>query len=562
MDVDYLLKKIFCLDGPKTVVEWCRTHVTEIPYSPVAFDLDKSPILRALLEELEKPRNRYVMILACVQSGKTLAPELFLSYLIENRPGPTLWLNTTDAEAKDQAENRIGLLFDALEPVKLLANTDKNKMRIATKTFSNGMTVWFLGQNNLRNLQRRSVKYVFGDETWQWSESRMAEAEGRITAFADGKCIFMSQAGTSGDQTDLAFESSTKNEWTWICPHCKNEWIPALENFDENNATMTCPICKTIYSEKDRTMLAGTGMFIPRGRERAKYAGFRWNCFSTMDWREIATLYKDALASSARANDNPMRIFFQKRLAEPWGHNDCDVGLLSARERKTVGYLLGDDWQDEGAIDVETFEIYAAGTVPAGAQTKPLRFMTVDVQKDRFYWVVRAWSKNGCSRLIDCGVARRFENLREIAEKYSLLESFVGIDCGYTTDEVFTFCAQNGYTALRGDRKNDWLFRDGETKNLRPYSPKEIIKVGNAFCGRHYFSTMRCKDVLEALRHGNTALTWTYPDDAPASYERMLYSEVKNDVSGIWEQIGSRPNHFFDCEAMNIAMAIMTDIVG
>lgn len=562
MDVDVLIDKIFDVGAETSVVEWVRRHVKSIPYSPREFNLAASPILRALLEELDDERNRYVVIVASVQSGKTVAPELFLSYLIDKKPGPALWLNTTDAEAKDQSENRIGLLFDEIEPIKRLSNSDKNKMRIATKTFSNGMTAWFLGQNNLRNLQRRSVKYVFGDETWQWGAGRVAEAEGRITAFQDGRAVFVSQAGTVGDQTDGLWKSSDKREWTWSCPVCRNAWTPRLGDFDAEKETMTCPFCKTEFDESFRNKLVESGSFIATGSRSAKYSGFHWNCFSSMSWRDVGVLYRDAIAAAARADDTPMRAFTQKRLAEPWGTDTRPVGLLSSEKKKRVGYRLREPWNDEALIDCETFTIAAKGTLPEGTPTRPLRLMTVDVQRDRFYWVVRSWSASGSSRLYDCGVARRFEEIHDLAEEFQVFPAFVGIDCGYTTDEVFAFCARYDYTALRGDRKNDWLFRDGETKTMRPYSPKDIIRVGNGFCGRHYFSTMRCKDILETLRHGSTELSWTYPDDVPQDYERMLYSEKKNETSGIWEQIGSRPNHFFDCESMNVALAVMLDLVG
>jgi hypothetical protein len=34
--------------------------------------------------------------------------------------------------------------------------------------FSNGMTLWVLGAHNKTNLQRRSIRWLIGDETWRW----------------------------------------------------------------------------------------------------------------------------------------------------------------------------------------------------------------------------------------------------------------------------------------------------------------------------------------------------------------------------------------------------------
>lgn len=37
---------------------------------------------------------------------------------------------------------------------------------------------------------------------------------------------------------------------------------------------------------------------------------------------------------------------------------------------------------------------------------------------------------------------------------------------------------------------------------------------------------------------------------------------IKKGNSWIWEQIGNRPNHYLDCEAMNCAGALILKIVG
>lgn len=37
---------------------------------------------------------------------------------------------------------------------------------------------------------------------------------------------------------------------------------------------------------------------------------------------------------------------------------------------------------------------------------------------------------------------------------------------------------------------------------------------------------------------------------------------IKKGNHWIWEQIGNRPNHYLDCEAMNTAGALMLKIIG
>ncbi len=127
--------------------QWAEEHIASIPYSPMPgrFRSDNSPWVREVMEAIVDPRVKLVSILASVQSSKTTVPELTLCYIIANLPGPTLWLDQTDEDAKDQSESRVQKLFDKCEPVKLLFHRDRHKKRNHTIHFANGMTLWILG---------------------------------------------------------------------------------------------------------------------------------------------------------------------------------------------------------------------------------------------------------------------------------------------------------------------------------------------------------------------------------------------------------------------------------
>ena len=126
---------------------------------------------------------RLVSIIAAVQSSKTTTPEVALCYIIANLPGPALWLDQTDEDAKDQSEFRLQKLFDECEPVRELFPANRHKRRNQTVDFANGMTLWIAGAHNKTNLQRRSIRWLIGDESWRWPAGHMAEAEARVTAF-------------------------------------------------------------------------------------------------------------------------------------------------------------------------------------------------------------------------------------------------------------------------------------------------------------------------------------------------------------------------------------------
>ncbi len=63
--------------------------------------------------------------------------------------------------------------------MKSLYPGDRYKLRNTTIHFANGMTLWVAGAYNKSNLQRRSIRWLIGDETWRWPQGHMAKAEAR-----------------------------------------------------------------------------------------------------------------------------------------------------------------------------------------------------------------------------------------------------------------------------------------------------------------------------------------------------------------------------------------------
>lgn len=564
-------------------VEWAERHadLSAISHIPGLFRRENSPQVEAVMEAIASPAVREVSVVACVQSGKSLAPALALAHLIATEPGPALWLDVTDEKAKLASESRLRPLFEHCPPVKALFNPDKNKMRNATMIFQNGMTLWVNGANNRKNLQSRSIRYLFGDETWQWERGRMAEAKARTTAFARGKCVFFSQAGLDDDDTDRNFRATDRAEWVFRCPRCGAEqpylwenlrWDAAAKNPETRtwdmarvraSVRLVCPHCGNAlpYSPATLRALNASARFVAQNpRAPSTHRGFHWNALSTMDWRDLAVQFLSAKAVAHRGDVSELRTFVQQRLALAW-KEDAEAEALVETTVNEGRFRLGDAWAAEAFFDAQTAQVVPAGTDWAAAAHLPrLRFLTADVQEDFFYWTVRAWSADGCSRLLACGMAQSFDELTALRARWDVYPIFTFIDCGFRTPQVLSFCAKNNFTALRGSALNEWNF-PGKTRAY--FSPRENVACGNGlFARRHFFSNLRMKDILHELRSGRTAATWEIPSDAPAHYVKQLASERRNNEKEIWEQIGKLPNHFFDCEVMQICGAMMLALIG
>lgn len=566
-----------------TPTEWAERHadLSAISHIPGLFRRDNSPQTAAVMDAIADPAVREVSVVACVQSGKSLAPALALAYLIATTPGPALWLDVTDEKAKLASESRLRPLFEHCPPVAALFNADKNKMRNATMIFSNGMSLWINGANNRKNLQSRSIRYLFGDETWQWERGRMAEARARTTAFARGKCVFFSQAGIADDDTDRAFLATNRAEWSFACARCGEtqpfawenlRWDPSAKNaatgaWDfarvRESVRLVCPHCGHALAFSPATLRAlnASARFVARNPlAPSTLRGFHWNALATMDWRDLAVQFLSAKAIARRGDISELRTFVQQRLALAW-KEDAEAEALVETTVNEGRFRLGDAWAAEAFFDAQTAQVVPAGTDWAAAAHLPrLRFLTADVQEDFFYWTVRAWSADGCSRLLACGMAQSFDELTALRARWDVYPIFTFIDCGFRTPQVLSFCAKNNFTALRGSALNEWNF-PGKTRAY--FSPRENVACGNGlFARRHFFSNLRMKDILHELRSGRAAATWEIPSDAPAHYVKQLASERRNNEKEIWEQIGKLPNHFFDCEVMQICGAVMLALIG
>lgn len=565
---------------------WCEDHIKNIPYSPLPgpFRSENSPWIREVMEAIVDPKIRLVSIIAAVQSSKTTSPELTLCYIIANLPGPCLWLDQTDEDAKDESESRLQKLFESCEPVKKLFPKNKNKQRNCTIHFSNGMTLWLLGAYNKTNLQRRSIRWLFGDETWRWPVGHMAEAEARTTAFGWlGKCVFMSQGGEENDDTHRKFETTDMREWHYKCPKC-GKYIPyKWENVewdddckDENgeydfskinhSTALKCPECGEYFEDSDRMrrILNKDGKFIALNPNASKEnVGFHWNALASMSWGKLAELYLRAKIAARKGDSSLLQQFYQKRLALAWREFAEDYRL----EIASGSYNSGDVWDEEAGFN-KLGEIIA----PPFAENEviaPLRIMSVDVQMNCFYLVVRAWSINGSSRLLWHEKVLTWEDIEEIQKRFKILDNLVFVDSGYNSFEVYKHCGERNWIALMGDNRTNFFHRlpNGKTV-LRFYSPVKHIFISRYVkCRMHFWSNLNVKDTLARIRRNQNpadGATWEVPTDISEDYLKQMESEhrIKKGNSWIWEQIGNRPNHYLDCEAMNCAGALMLKIVG
>ncbi len=287
---------------------------------------------------------------------------------------------------------------------------------------------------------------------------------------------------------------------------------------------------------------------------------YHYNALAHAPWPELVTKWKRSTIARSRGDLSGLEEFVRKQLAQPW--NESNYVSAEKIEHARGDYVLGENWDPKG--------------------TEPIMFATVDVQKDHFYVIVRAWSiieGELHSRLIEREKVYSSGAIRDIADKYGLAGatmSRVFLDGNYNSIQVQRLAAENYWIVFRGDKARDFRHSDGLR---RIYAETDYIDVGEGTIGagrklvpQIRFSkheSMNRLSLIRGIKGRNDQPVWTYAKDAGAIYERQInawqkISKTKPSGEVYYDFINrdSQNDHFGDCEKMNIVCAAMAGLIG
>lgn len=563
------------------VVEWLEDNVHAIPDSPMPgpFRSERTPWIAEALRIAADPETRLLTILASIQSGKSLFARLFTCHIIANAPGPTMVLQATDNEAKDFALRYLRPVWNNCPPVKARLSAD-DLDRSTTSDFDR-MTLYCRGIWNEANLQRLSLRYTIADECWMAPPGHLAELSARVTAFGwMGKRIFMSQGGTAGQEFHQLHEGTDQRDWNMRCPKCDHlqPWVWEQIRFPEDakvggiwdlskvsvGTTYECAGCRTLLPDTNatRTEANARGTFVATSvSTNAGHIGLHWNSLASMSWSELGALMLKAKASADEYGDEePRRIFKQKRLALPWSEEGGEMTTVA----EAAPYKMTDDWDAEAVITPKAKVVDREGA-PSGSI--PFRTMGVDVQRGHFWVVVRRWAKTGHSRLMAFSRVDSWGNVEAFAKHHGVHQALVLVDSGDDASNVYRETAKRGWKTAKGSGNEDFAVtsKDGLTTR-RFYSEKQSIVVPGIpqRATLIVWSNVGGKDLMHGLR---ARRVWTYSQDASPEYADQLNAEVrvKDRRTGkpMWIlPQGKKDNHAFDCELLALLAAVRWGIAG
>jgi len=598
VDYDKLAKSMLRRPDQRPLWEWAHDYIDLRAGYAVAgkFDIQTCLWLKEPMQALLDPSVRNVTSMSGVQCLKTLLGEMWVCWVMVEAPGPLQWLQRTNMEANQHAKERALELIHACDPLKNLMTGRRGDEQNNFIKFQNGGYIRMEGAEEKGNLQRKSIRYQMCSEAWQWEEGRLGEAAARLTQFShNSKRYVEGQAGHAEDDMTLHYLKGTQEVLHTKCQKCREpmplKWSIIREdgsragmvwehkkdasgNVDIARAQETvryeCPKCGEPHIDDPltRRRLMNDCFYISENPNASEtHRSFRYNQLisPTIPWVEKIDQWLFARREFRKGNELPQIEFLQKVCAEP----DDPMGRVA--HLQTVSYTPGDGWQKE---------LY--------------RFLTVDVQQDCFWFVIRAWAEDGDSRLIDCGQETTWNDIESKADEHGVYWPNVGIDSGFATMTVYQQIVNRSriinhpklgkkvrvmWRAMKGNDRLDGfthyvtLSNGAKQPVKKPFctgEQKGDPNSGKIGQGRGLkaplvnWSNPLIKDIFVNLRDGNGA-SWEAFDNVSDDWKQQMHSERREELRGgkyRYEQIGKRPNHLLDCECMNIVFACKAGIIN
>ena len=592
-----LVARFFC-DRPKQPPsDWCcESLVFDEPDNRGPFSLSGREYMREPIDDWADQTITDQVEVFGSQTGKTAGIMGGASWTVRNEPSRLKWVMPTMDLVKSFSRKRWTPLLRRSPLLAELIPSGRDRFDFSTLSqILGGSIIDFAWSNSPSALSSDPCRVVILDEVDKFNEGGNREAnavnlaEQRTKSFANPKRV---KTSTPTLVTGLIWQEFLKTDQRrrfMPCPHCqkfvvliwsKNYTVFKLTGEEaevqwdkeakqeggtwdldrvERSARYVCPHCAGHILDAHKTMMDRSGVWRPTARAAAGYRG-----------RHLPTMY----APSAQANVGRLAVKFIQ----------AQQSLLGLQ-----GFINGDlaepyESQDTRAERTELI----TSRLEVTAEWKKLQTIDCQARAPHFYAIQRAWNgpKSTGIKHIACDT---WDELRTAQKAENIPNVGVMVDSGYGAKadmEVYQTCARFSELVPNEKRKRidaiGWMASKGmpgrkrwkheESGLLVPYHLADTDPyIGTAHAGKvamtlFEFSGDFFKDILDRLRKGKSSDKWSVSDEVgkDEEYWRHMDGEYKDSVHNKrtgrvtwgWVKRGPHwPNHWFDCEVMQIAGA-------
>lgn len=534
-----------------TVSEWAdryRVLDSKTSAEPGQWSTDRTPYLRGIMDAFTDPRVEEIIFVKPTQVGGTECLNNMLAYAVAQDPSPALVVYPTLELAQYTSKNRLRPMFELSPEVSSRFKADESK---ELELQFDGMYTVISGANSPASLASRPIRFLFMDEVDKYPKNSGKEASPRSLArertktFAFNKKIVETSTPTlkKGPIWKAWENADVKLQYYMPCPHCGhsqtfkfkqikyNKELPKEEI--KHTAHYECEGCKQIIRDSHKPAMLRYGEWETEDGKttRGGKTAFHLNAIYS-PWVRFGDVAYEFVTS--KNDPETLMNFVNSWLAEPWEQTQVKLNSDKVLNRKS-GY-------EEGVVPDRT--IFLTGGV--------------DVQKDRFYYTVRAWGEKITSWNIRHGFAETWAEIEDVmnAPYYNragdeYFVSLCGIDSGYNPDETYDFCVAN----------SEWAVAIKGSSNEIP-TKYRLSKIDREEKGMFNISLYLVygayyKDLITSriARKPDEPGGWYVYDGCDLDYADQITSEQKVTIKRgskeveVWQlKSAHADNHYLDCE--------------
>ncbi|WP_447983794.1 phage terminase large subunit family protein [Nitrospira sp. Nam74] len=574
-------------DIPLTVSQWAdarRVLSSLSSAEPGQWHTDRAPYMREPMDAFSDPEVEEIVVRSSTQVGKTEFILNCLGYIIDYDPAPAMVVLPRDDDAKGWAAKRVRPMIDECPVLK--NHTTGKEDDLAGKLYRfDRMMLKFAGANSPSDLASDPCRYVFFDEVDKYPKFSGREADPvklgmeRTRTFWNKKSVKVSTPTTQQGYITRDYERTDQRRFWLPCPHCGafqaltfkqqeggSGWLRFPEGVSsetirlERLAWYECGHCRQRIDESAKPDMLARGVWCPAGCEvdrkgmlvgQFRTFGRRGYHLSALyspwvSWSDIAAEFLDA------KREAPLLMAFANSvLGEPWLEKVEETREDHLRRR------LG---------------VHALGEVPSGGVVLTAG---VDVQKDHFWYVIRAWGVGEESWQVRYG---RLESFEEVVHALLMTDypspsgakvvRLICIDSGYRANEVYEFC--------RKYRERVRPIKGHDESLAAPYRVTTLDKdaAGRAIPGGlglwtldvDYYKTklsrlIHTKPGDPGMFHLCEEVEQEYFDQMTAEHRLTQRNRTTGRTVTKWTPVQEgRANHYLDCEVYALAAAEMLKV--
>lgn len=402
------------------IVAWAALHrrlVREASAEPGRYDPERTPYLKRPMRCFQSLEVRFLALMCGSQIGKTELLETIKQYVVDQDPGPTLVMAPNLETARDYNQDRFLPTVEASPRMRAHLrespqDTKNLKIRFDSCIF------WFVGSNSPSGRRGRPCKNVLCDEIETYEKPKVGrdgkvksswvEVFERVKTFPDHKVVCTSTPEFEHEGIDALYREGSREKFYVPCPHCgayqaltfeQLKWEGADGQVGSGGASAEqarktafyeCEGCKGRIHDWHKPAMLSRGVWKPEGRtiadvlehgEGAVAGGVEAAHVSF----QLSSLYSpfpgggfgEIAAKFVRLHGVQTKEFVNGELGEAWS---------------AVGDSLREEELAHLCVPVGDLGGYRMGEVPEGCIGL---VMSVDVQKDCAYVVVRGFGERG-----------------------------------------------------------------------------------------------------------------------------------------------------------------------